>query len=79
MVGMAMEWNAVVVREEADVDGLAPLSSVKDISAFIGVHPRTVRNWVAAGRLRAYRTSALKGRIRIPRQAVAELLGDLRA
>ena len=74
-----IEEKRVDRPESGDVDVLAPLSTVQDVSDFMGVHPRTVRNWVAAGRLRAYRTSALKGRIRIPRGAVAELLGDLRA
>lgn len=64
----------LIARVQVELEALAPLATVKAVSDFFGVHPRTVRNWVAAGRLMAFRTSALKGRIRIPRQAIAEML-----
>ncbi len=69
-----MKVNRIEVRLAVELEALPPLSTVKGVSAFLGVHPRTVRNWVASGQLKAYRTSALKGRIRISRQALQELL-----
>ena len=55
-------------------DGLKPFLSVADTAELLGVHPRTVLRKIEAGILPAIRTGTTRGKLRIPRQALAEFL-----
>jgi len=53
--------------------------SVAKTALTLDLAPRTILRFIASGRLKAVRTSALKGRYRIPRAALVEFLQEARA
>ena len=54
-----------------DLQGLPPLLTIKMVAAVVGVHDRSVRRWLAEGRLGAVHAG---GRVRIPRAALITFL-----
>ncbi len=60
-------------RPVADADAIL---SADEAAALAGVTPRTLRRWIASGRLRAGRTHvAGSGRVRVRRADVLEAIG----
>ena len=54
---------------------LPPILTAAEAGEFLQLHEKTVRNYVAVGRIRGFRTNPGKtGRIRIPRAAIADYL-----
>lgn len=56
------------------ITDLPAAPTIKDSAAYAGVHPKTIRNWIAAGRLRAYRVGPRA--IRVDRQSLVALATD---
>lgn len=50
--------------------------TLKETATAIGVHPRTVGNWIARGLVHAYRTPG--GQLRVAREDVRLILGPAR-
>lgn len=60
----------------ADLDSFL---SIAQIAHLLRLSPRTVRRWIESGRLQAVRTSARRGRFRVPRGALTDFLECSRA
>lgn len=56
-----------------DLDDLPALLTIAAVAEFCAVHDRTVRRWVAQGRLRAVKAGGL---VRVPRDELARFLGQ---
>lgn len=50
--------------------------TLKETAAMLGVHPRTVGNWIGRGLVSAYRTPG--GQLRVAREDVRLMLGPAR-
>ena len=69
-------------REAEDVrELLAELPAILDtrtVSNWLGVSERTIRRWIASGRLRALKTSSARGgRLRVPRRALMDFMAEM--
>ena len=56
------------------IEGESPFLSVHSIAARLCLSPRTVRRWIESGRLKAVRTSAIRGRFRVSPASLAAFL-----
>ena len=62
---------------EAVAEALPPIATSAELQKFLRTSERTLRRYVAEGRLRAIGTGVGSSRLRFDRRAVAELIAGL--
>ena len=67
--------NRVLGESEAPTSSYV---SVADVAQLLQLSEKTVRRWIESGRLRAIRTSPVRGRIRVARTELSAFLHENR-